>query len=420
MKPHRRVFVVGGAHSTFIGKGHPDFIHRRHPDFGTRENPSAEAHLATALGDAFAETGVEPTEIDKIYVSNFLGECFLKQGHMGALLAAVEPRLDGKPIARIEAACASGAAAIAACIDAMQAGCDVTLAAGVEIETNVRGADGIEYMALAAHYAKQRSMDTHLFPHFFARRAKHYKAEHGATNEDIGRVVAKAYANANRNPKAHMRALSMTAQEAATVSAHNYVFLDDKALRPHIKLADCTHFTDGASAVLLASEEGLRRLGIAPGDCTEILSYGHTVAPLGAETNPLFLDNMNRAAKVAYSDAGVRPSEVEIAEVHDCFSINELQMYEALELCGRGEAAGLLARGETAVEGRLPVNTGGGLIGFGHPIGATGVKQAVEIWRQMKGKCGDYQVPGRPELAVTANLGGDDRTGIVMVHKNLD
>jgi len=338
---------------------------------------------------------------------------------MGALLAAVEPRLDGKPIARIEAACASGAAAIAACVDSMQAGCDVTLAAGVEIETNVRGADGIEYMALAAHYAKQRSMDTHLFPHFFARRAKHYKAEHGATDLDIGRVVAKAYANANRNPKAHMQALSMTAEEAATVSAHNYIFLDDEELKPHIKLADCTHFTDGASAVLLATEEGLRRLGIEAARCTEILAYGHTVAPLGAETNPLFLDNMNRAARVAYDDAGVRGTDMDIAEVHDCFSINELQMYEALEICKRGEAAGLLARGETAVEGRIPVNTGGGLIGFGHPIGATGIKQAVEIWRQMKGKCGDYQVPRRPRYGVTANLGGDDRTGIVMIHQNV-
>ena len=138
MKPHRRVFVVGGGHSTFIGRGHPDFIHPKHPDFGTRDNPSAEEHLRTALDEMTRATDVDLQHIDKVYLSNFLGECFLKQGHMGSLLVAVEPALDGKPIARIEAACASGSAAIAASIDALQGGAETAVAVGVEIETNAR------------------------------------------------------------------------------------------------------------------------------------------------------------------------------------------------------------------------------------------------------------------------------------------
>jgi acetyl-CoA acyltransferase len=172
--------------------------------------------------------------------------------------------------------------------------------------------------------------------------------------------------------------------------------------------------------VVIATREGLDRIGVSPADCTEILSYGHSVAALGGETNPLFLDNMNRATREAYTDAGISGADVDIAEVHDCFAINELQMYEALELCGPGEAPALLREGVTAIDGRMPVNTGGGLIAFGHPIGATGVKQVVEIWRQMKGRCGDYQVAGKPTLGVTGNLGGDDRTGIVMVHRNVN
>ena len=418
MKPVRRVFVVGGAHSPFLGRGRPEFIWKGHPDYGVRSNPTLEEHMRVATLGAFEATGVLPSAIEKAYVSNFLGECFSRQGHLGAMLAAVDSGLEGIPIARIEAACASGAAAIAACVDAMQGGVDVTMVVGVEVETNSSTRDGIDYMARAAHYEQSRDWDSFTFPYVFARRAKHYKAAFGADDRDIAEVVAKAYGNANRNPLAQMHSVTMSAEWAATVSDHNAHFLSDPDYREHIKQADCTTFTDGGSAVILASEEGLERLGIPRSQCTEILAYGHSVAGLGKETDPTRLENMARAAKVAYADAGVSASEVEVVEVHDCFSINELQHYEALGLCDWGEAPSLLKSGATAIEGRVPVNTGGGLLGFGHPIGATGVKQVLEIWRQMKGQCGQYQMPATPGVGVSANLGGDDRTGIVMVHRN--
>ena len=418
MKPHRPVYVVGGGHSPFTGKGHPDFITRRHPDFGQRENPDATTHMQVALAATVDATGVDFETIDKVYVSNFLGECFIKQGHLGSLAVAAEPRLDGKPVTRIEAACASGAAAIAACVDALQAGCDVTLALGVEIESNVRGSEGVEYMAYAAHYAEQRGLDTFLFPYLFARRAKHYKAAFGATEEDLARITAKAYGNARLNPMARNRASTMDFNQAATISKDNHLFLEDPGLHPHIRISDCTQFTDGASAIVLATDEGLERLGIDRAGCTEILSYGHTTAALGGETDPTQMSNMRRAAAVAYADAGIGSTDVGIAEVHDCFSIAELQMYEALGFCEPGQASKFLADGHTQIAGKLPVNTGGGLLGFGHPIGATGIKQVVEIWRQMKGRCGDYQVSGNPDIGISANLGGDDRTGVVIVQRN--
>ena len=149
-----------------------------------------------------------------------------------------------------------------------------------------------------------------------------------------------------------------------------------------------------------------------------ILSCGHTVAAR-AETDPRVMNNMNRAARIAYEHAGLSGREMNVAEVHDCFAVSELQMYEAIELCDQGQGYQLLRDGVTALDGRIPVNTGGGLLGFGHPIGATGIKQVVEIWRQMKGHCGDYQIRGPLDHGVTANLGGDDRTGIVMVHRNV-
>ena len=418
MKPLRRVFVVGGAHSPYLGRGRQEFIWKGHPEFGVRANPSLEDHLGLAAMGAFETTGVPPAAIEKAYVSNFLGECFSRQGHLGAMLAAVHPDLEGIPIARIEAACASGSAAVAACMDAMQGGANVTMVVGVEVETNASTRDGVDYMARAAHYEKSREWDYFTFPYVFARRARHYKEAFGATSSDLARVVAKAYGNANRNPQAKMHTVTMSAEAAETISEHNAHFLSDPAYREHIRQSDCTTFTDGGSAGILATEEGLEALGIPTEQCTEILAYGHSVAGLGKETDPTRLVNMARAAHSAYRDAGIEAADVGLVEVHDCFSINELQHYEALGLCDWGEAPKLLSSGATRIEGRIPVNTGGGLLGCGHPIGATGVRQVVDVWRQMKGLCGDYQVPETPMLGVTANLGGDDRTGIVMVHRN--
>ncbi len=419
MKPHRRVFVLGGGQSDYLGKARPEFVTRRHPDHGQRTNPGLEDHLAAALKAAFAAAGVEPAAVQKAYVGNFVGERFVDQAHMGALLPRVEPALDGIPIARTEAACASGGVAVAACIDALQAGVDVALAAGVEIETTCRGIDGVGHVALAAHHATQRGLDRFTFPYLFARRARAYKDAFGATADDLARVAAKAHRNARRNPQALQRASTLDFEFARTVSRANGLFLDDEELRPHIRLSDCTAFTDGASAVVLATEDGLRRLGIAPNRCTEIVACGHTVAPLGAETDPTRMANVTRAAEVAYAAAGLGPADVELAEVHDCFTISELQMYEALDLCPLGDAPRLIFDGETDIDGRLPINPGGGLLGTGHPIGATGVRQVVEIWRQMKRRCGDHQVPGRPRVGLTANLGGDDRTGVVMLHRDV-
>ncbi len=400
MRPARRVFVLGGAHSLYTGVGRPDFVHHRHPDYRPGANPSLQDHLRVATLAALEVARVPAEAIDKAYVANFLGECFVNQGHLGALLPAVHPGLEGKPIARIEAACASGGVAIGAAIDALQAGCEMALVAGVEVETGVPTLDGVDYMARAADW-------------------EHYKEAFGATHDDLARVVVKAYSNAKANPYAQMQAVEMTFEQAATASATNRRFLRDEDYGPHILTSDCTTFSDGASAVVLGTAAGLRQVGVEVHECREILAIGHSVRSLRADSDPTRLENLADAARIAYYDAGVRAADLEIAEVHDCFSVAELQAMEALDLCGPGEAPAFLASGATSREGgRVPVNTGGGLLGFGHPVGATGVKQVVEIWRQMKGQAGGYQLARRPHLGATANIGGDDRTGVVMIHRD--
>ena len=417
MKFRRPVFIVGGAHTPYIGKGHPNFISKRHPDFGKRENPSVEDHIKEVILGVLDSTGVDPKLIDRGYIGNFLGELFSKQGLLGGAVAAAHPDLAGKPFVRTEAACASGAAAVTSCIDSIMAGLDVTLAIGAEVECNVRGADGAEYMARACDYRRERGLDEYVFPYLFAQRGKAYKEAFGAEDDDLGRVLVKAYENANLNPYAQMHHTKMTLEDTR-VSEDNRYFLDDEDLKPHIRLNDCTHFTDGASAIILASEEGLEKLGIKKWQCTEIESYGAATNPIDEDADPTKLVTVQAAANIAYAEAKRRPEEIHVAEVHDCFSITELQMYEALGFSEPGKGYTLVRGGETSRDGRIPVNTGGGLLAFGHPVGASGVKQLYEIFRQMKGLCGEYQLQRQPDIGLSANMGGNDRMGIVMIHKN--
>jgi acetyl-CoA acyltransferase len=418
MKPARRAFVLGGAHSGFIGKFHPDFIWKGHPDFGKKQNPTLEDHLRTAVVTALEKTGTPAAAVQKGYVGNFTGELFAKQGHLGAIVAGVHPDLALKPFARLEGACASGGLALQAGVDAISAGYDVVLVTGAEVQTTVNAAEGADYLARAAHYATQRDIDPFTFPCLFARRAKAYCEAYRVGEQDLARVVVKAYDNANRNPHAHMRTFKMTLENAATASDRNPLFLENKEFHDFMKVSDCSQVSDGASALVLVSEAGLRKLGKRVADTSEILAYGHATAPLQELADPLFMHTAQAAAAEAYRDAGIGPRDVGIAEVHDCFSITELELYEALGFAEKGRAMDLVRDGSVLRDGRLPVNTGGGLLAFGHPVGATGVKQVLELQRQQKGQCGDYQVPGRPTHGIAANIGGDDRTAVVTILRN--
>ena len=150
----------------------------------------------------------------------------------------------------------------------------------------------------------------------------------------------------------------------------------------------------------------------------EVKSYSMVTNPLGQVKDLLRMESAAAAFCESFSDAGIKVSDLEVAEVHDCFTIAELLMMEAMGLEQPGHGVEAVKSGKTTLGGSLPVNTGGGLVGFGHPVGATGVKQAAEIYRQMKGSCGDYQLAKRPKLGVMANMGGDDRTCVTAVFEN--
>jgi len=414
----RRAFVIGGHITPFIGKKHPDFIWKRHPEFGVRENPTLEEYITTSVLGALESTGTPAEAIDKAWIGNFVGELFCNQAHLGAAVVGAHPALLYKPVMRVEGACASGGLAFASALDAIRAGADITLVVGAEVQTTASARTGGDYLARAAHYRRQRHLDDFTFPALFAERTLHYRDAHGLTSEDLGRVSVKAYDNANRNPLAHMSAVNMSLARASTASDSNLCFLGNERLSPFLKVSDCSQVSDGGAALVLVSEAGLRSLGKSENDAVEVVGLAHATGNLYADEDPLEMATTATAARRAYATAEVTPNQIDIAEVHDCFTITELLMYEALGFAAKGEAATLVREGHVAIEGRLPVNTGGGLVGFGHPVGATGVKQILEIYRQMKGRCGDYQVPNLPRLGITANMGGDDKTAVVTILKN--
>jgi acetyl-CoA acyltransferase len=412
----RRAYVLGGSITPFIGKGSPEFIWKRHPDFGVRENPTLEEYISKSVKDALAATGVPAASIDKAYIGNFIGELFSSQGHLGAALIGADPALHNKPSVRVEGACASGGLAFTCALDAIRAGSDIVLVAGAEVQTTASARTGGDYLARASHYARQRSIDDFTFPALFAKRTKAYlEAFPEVTNEDIARVSVKAYENANRNPLAHMKAVKISLEHASAASDRNPNFLTNEEYKPFMKVTDCSQVSDGGAALILVSEEGLAKLGKTPSDAVEVLAATQTTSSLYVDGDPTALTTVEAAAKAAYAQTNLGPSDIQVAEVHDCFAITEIMMYEALGFAEHGKGAALVREGATEIDGRIPVNTGGGLIGFGHPVGATGVKQILEVSRQLKGECGDYQVPNSPKIGMTANMGGDDKTVVVTI-----
>ncbi len=418
MKQNRRVFVLGGAHTKYIGKFHPDFIWKGHPDFGVRDNPTIEEHLLTSIRSAVDDAGIEPGRIQKGYVGNFAGQLFARQGHLGAMAARAFPEFDGLPFTRTEGACASGGMAIVSGIEALQAGYDFVLAAGVEVQTTVNARVGAEYLATGGHYLLERDIDEFTFPAYFAVRTRDYCEATGTRVEDLAPVVAKAYANANRNPFAHMHGVSMSLENAATASKSNPHFLSNEALRPFLKVNDCSQVSDGSSSIVLVSEDGLRALGRSPDDAIEILSAVQKTGRLGHVDDTTRLVNVKNTIDQALEESNTAVSDMAVAEVHDCFAVSEVMMVEALGLAKFGQGAAHIASGATAIDGSLPMNTGGGLLAFGHPIGATGIKQVFEIARQMRGLCGDYQVGGAIKHGMAVNMGGDDCTVVTTVLRN--
>lgn len=404
--------------TNFIGARHPDFIHKKHPMYGKKENPTLEWYIQSAVNDSLANAGVPAEMVDRAWIGNFAGELFCQQGHLGAAVAGSNEGLINKPIMRVEGACASGGLAFSSAVESIKAGSDITLAIGAEVQTTTSARQGGEYLARASHFRRQSSIDDFVFPAMFARRIKACLEANIVDEFDLALLSLKAISNANLNPAAHMHHAILTLDDAKRASETNPNFLSNPSLKSYIKVSDCSQVSDGGAGVVLASEEGLKKIGKSPSDCIELVGIGQACGNLYTDSDPTEMSTTAAAAKMAFSSAGIDPSDIQLTEVHDCFNISEVLQLEALGFAKKGEGVKLLHNGELSLNGKLPTNTGGGLIGFGHPVGATGIKQVVEIFRQMNWLCGNYQVKRNVRFGLTSNMGGDDKTAVVCIFKN--
>jgi acetyl-CoA C-acetyltransferase/acetyl-CoA acyltransferase len=310
----------------------------------------------------------------------------------------------GIPAQRYEDACATSANAFKNAVEAVESGRhDVVLAGGVERCTAETGLDTpamTRIFGSASH--RQYEQPTGItFPGVFALFTKRHMHEHGTTEEHLAHVAVKNHANGTRNSKAHF-GKEVTVEEA----------MEGPVVADPFRLMDCCPFSDGASAVVLVSEDSADSFD-APVDVTGV-GHATDVVPIGDKETPHVTQAARDAASEAYGQAGVSAAEVDFAEVHDCFTGAEVLASEALGLVPDGEGGFAAAEGRTARDGEIPINASGGLKAKGHPIGATGTGQIVELTEQLRGDAGAHQLPGAG-TGVAHNLGGDAATTVVTV-----
>ena len=334
-----------------------------------------------AVKSAIEDAGVEKKDIEAAYCGSALG------GMMSGQRVLKQLGITGLPITNIENACSSSSSAFRQAHIAVAAGVyDVVLVMGVEKLTKFGGG--------TLPLEKEDFEVTHglVMPALYGMRARRYMHDYGLTEEQLAGVAVKAHKHGALNPEAQFR---------------NEVTLDEvmgaRQIAEPFTLLHCCPSGDGASAVVIASAEKARQYTTKPVRvaCSEVNS-GKYMTGFRDMTTP---EITVRGAKQAYEEAGIGPDDVDVAEVHDAFTIAELLYYEALGFCDKGDAAKLLEDGETSLGGRIPVNASGGLLSKGHPIGATGTAQIAEIVRQLRGQCGDRQVEGA-KVGLTHCTGG--------------
>jgi acetyl-CoA C-acetyltransferase len=371
--------------------------------FGERWDVSLRDMVAEAGVTAIDDAKVTGEQIDALYVGNMSGGRFVEQEHIGALIAdcAGLSRLH-IPSTRVEAACASGGLALRQAVLAVASGYhDVVIAAGVEKMTDVSSGTAADALAAAADREWECFFGA-TFPALYAMMARLHMRRYGTTHDQMARVAVKNHHHACLNPIAQY---------------HMEITVDDVNRSPMVAdplhILDCSPISDGAAAVILAPTDMARRFSDIPVKIAAS-SQGSDTLALHDRRDLTTLDATVHAARGAFAQAKVEPRQIDVAEVHDCFTIAEILAIEDLGFVEKGLGGKAVEEGMTALGGILPINTSGGLKACGHPVGATGIKQAYEIALQLRGEAGRRQVD-EAEIGLTHNVGGSGGTAIVHI-----
>jgi acetyl-CoA C-acetyltransferase len=358
--------------------------------------------LAVEAGEkALADAQVQPSQVEAFYLGNFAGPEFVSQNHLAPYIAGAMG-ITSVPATRFEAACASSGSALFHAVSSVGAGLyDIVLITGVEKMTSQPTPRVAEILAGAGDCCGEMKAGA-TFPALFAMIARRHMYQYGTKREHLAAVAVKNHANALTNEYAHMRK-PITVEQA----------LSGRPVADPLTVYDCSLVSDGAAAVIIAPLERAQEFSAKPVRVLGIAQTSDHVA-LDRKKDITTFEAVRRAGEKAYKMAGLGPTDIEVAEIHDCFTIAEIIATEDLGFVAKGEGGPFAAAGCTSLTGPKPVNTSGGLKAKGHPVGATGVAQIGDIVQQIRGEAGERQV-ARHDVGLAQNLGGSGATAVVTI-----
>lgn len=396
------IWVLGGCQSDFARN-----LTREGKDMAdlTREVVDATLDAADMTGE----------RIGVVHVGNAFGELFTRQGQLGAMPATVREDLWGVPASRHEAACASGSIAVLSAMADLSAGFyETALVVGVELEKTVPGDTAAELLGTAAWTGHEGPEARFMWPHMFSKVADAYADRYGLDESHLRAIAALNFANARRNPNAQTRAWDIPPLVGEADNA------DNPPVEGRIRRFDCSQITDGGAGVVLVTDDYLRRHPrLRP--WARVLGWGHRTVGLPLERklrrstdDPYILPHLREAVRDAFDRAGIDLARLDGLETHDCFTPSEYLAIDHIGLTDPGQSWKAIENGDIEIGGRLPINPGGGLIGGGHPVGASGVRMLLDAARQVAGTAGEYQVEGARTFG-TLNFGGSTATTVSLI-----
>ena len=410
----RRVYILGGAQTDFERNW-------------TKEGKNMIALLREVIADGFTEADFSYEELARLnvdnrvaaFVGNFIAERYVDQGHLGAFLTEVNQAFNGVPSARYEAACASGSVALDAAMTKISAGeYDVCIVVGWEIMKSVDSKVGGSILGRAAYYELEGKGVDYPFPKLFGRLADATIEKYGLDRDrylaSLSSISMMNYGNAKRNPLAQTRKWFMSVEEASSRGTESNPLVGGL-----LGVSDCSQVTDGAAVVILCSEKYLLERNLL--DRPVIKGYGHRTAPLlfekkmvESKSSEFILPWTRQACIDAYARASLTVEDIDVFETHDCFTSSEYAAISAFGISSPGREFEAVEGGFLDFEGPKPVNPSGGLIGCGHPVGATGVRMFLDLYKQVTGTAGSYQVNGARN-GMMLNIGGSATTNYTFI-----
>jgi acetyl-CoA C-acetyltransferase len=408
LRSDRLTYVLGGWQSDFS-------------TVWSRQGTDLADAFSECVNEGLAATALGAVEVETGHVGNFTAELFAQQGLLGGFFGLVDPAFDGLPTARHEAACASGSVALLAATAEIEAGrYDLACVVGIEQMRNVPGKTAAEHLGVAAWSGHEYGNADYVWPRAFSDLADEYDKRYGLKYEHLMRIAEINFANAKRNPYAQTRGHSFTPENFTADDTANPV------IEGRVRKMDCGQVTDGTAVIFLASAkraaEYAKKRGIALESIPRISGWGHRSAPISyarkieASTGKAYVfPQVRRAILDARDRAGVTGvAQIDAVETHDCFTSTEYMAIDHLGLTAPGESWKAIEDGSIEMGGRLPINPSGGLIGLGHPVGATGVRMLLDAAKQVSGTAGDYQVEGAKRMQ-TLNIGGSATTTVSFI-----